>query len=221
MYRVAACLLLGVACGDSGGSIPSFPDAPHPSQDATTLSDAPSFDRGVTVDIRAQPTLPGQVRSDVTVTSATFRLRSLEVIGDAGSSMTTIEDLELTWAAVQEPPPYVFPNAPPALYSKIALDVSGDTFPSYEIRGQVVVDNQLRSFLVTDNIRLQIEVSPYSVTLLPGDNVAIPVRLDLEAALDLNWTQLRDDNGTLTLDQDGGAAITRFRMDLERAFKKL
>src|SRR5579863_3533289 len=91
----------------------------------------------------SDPKLPGNVGNNATVTTATFRLTSLRVIGDAdaGDDRTTQDGVTLTWGpdASEYPDVSSFHDAPSGLYSKIAIALNGEIIEdSYDIEGSVV-----------------------------------------------------------------------------------
>jgi hypothetical protein len=152
------------------------------------------------------------------VTTATFLLRSLEVVGDSGSAATTRHDLRLGWTGESQPTAVVFGDAPPGLYSKVTLDIDG-TPPSasYEIRGTALINGNPEPFRIVDDQRIQADVQ-VDVTLAPAGMASISVELDLRNALDLDYDSFDVDNGVYTLGP-GDPGISEFREDLERAFK--
>ena len=215
MRLVFGCLVLA-SCG--GGADPPLLSDAATSSDAPSTSDAQLPTTGIVVRFSSNPSTPGQIRDGVTVTSATFRVRSLEVVGDGGSDMTKREDVELAWGPLQ-PASVTFPDAPPALYSQITLDIDGDlAAPSYEILGMARVAGTMQPYRITDIGRVQADVSPFDRTLSPGGQLTLAVELDLRDALNLDFGQLRNDGGVWTLDQTDGSRIAKFREDLEKAF---
>ena len=220
MREVLGCLLLVAACGGDDGSSPINVDAAISVSDASTSNDANVPTTGILVTFASDPALPGTVGPGVVVSSATFRVRSLEVVSDAGSSMTTAADVELRGGPVQ-PEAVAFPIAPPALYSKVSLDIDGDlAAPSYEILGMANVSGSMQPFRIVDTGRVMVDVEPYGVMLLPGDQEAMPVSLDLRAALNLDFGQLRNVGGVWTLDEMDSMRIATMRDALADAFNR-
>lgn len=219
MRVIAGCLLVVAACGgddDGPGPDPGFLDAGLPSGDA-----APSSS-GLTVTWAADPSLPGEVRAHAVVTSATFRVRRLEVIGDAGPGGTTRADVELAWTATAQPLPITFATAAPGLYSKVTLDIDGDLeVPSYEIHGLIEVDDNgtMEPFRILDRGDLVVDIDGYEIGLGAGAHAQVPVRLDLRDAFDLDIDVFHDEGGVWTLD-DEDAYISELRSDLVRGFQR-
>lgn len=219
MRVLAGLLLLATACGGDGGG-PVLVDGAA-GADGASSSDAPSSATGLVVTLTADPALPGMVRSDVVVTRALFRVKTLEVVGDAGSGGTMQADLELDWSAATQPLPVQFPFAPPGLYSQVTLDIDGDVAePSYEITGMAMVGGAMAPFAIIDTGRLEVDVRNFDVTLPPNGMATLPVRLDLRDALELDFDQLDNVGGVWTLGPTH-ALIDGFRDDLDEAFKRL
>lgn len=218
MREALGCLLVIAACGGGGDDGPVTVDAAVSVLDAVSTNDANVPTTGILVTFASDPAVPGTVRTGVVVSSATFRVRSLEVVSDAGSSSTTAANVELRWGPVQ-PEAVAFPSAPPALYSKVSLDIDGDlAVPSYEILGMADVSGSMQPFRIVDTGRVTVDVEPYGVMLLPGDQEAMPVTLDLRAALNLDFGQLRNDGGVWTLDEMDATRIATMRAALADAF---
>lgn len=186
MRLILCCVLAVAACGGDGGS----GDDGINVSDAASSSDAfPSSDAqastGLTVTWTAQPKLPGQF-SDVTVSTVKLRLARLEVIGDTGStSGTTLTDFDVVWSATTAPFPISFFSAEPGLYSKVSLQIDGKVVArSYEIRGTVVINGTTEQFEISDTAALAVDVSGYNVTLIAGQAVEVPIRVDMDNAID-------------------------------------
>lgn len=219
MRVLAGLLLFATACGGDGGGGPVLVDGAV-GADGASSADAPASS-GLIVTITADPVLPGMVRSDVVVTRALFRVKTLEVVGDAGSGGTTQADVELDWSATMQPLPFSFPFAPPGLYSQVTLDIDGDVAePSYEITGMAMVGGAMAPFAIVDTARLEVDVRNFDATLPPNGMATLPVRLDLRDALELDFDQLDNVGGVWTLGPTH-ALIDGFRDDLDEAFKRL
>src|SRR5450631_992612 len=120
---VPTCLLLGViaACH---GSDPGAPDG------SMLDGDGSSSDRGLSITWATSPnTIPGETGGDgLSIASMTFRLANLRVIGDAGpgDTRTSVDSIELDWAAGAKPNAVSFADAPTGLYSRVILVVDGN-----------------------------------------------------------------------------------------------
>lgn len=216
MRVLAVLVVIAAGCGGDGGT---GPDAGGLS-DAASSSDA-SGGAGLTVMITPDPAVPGMVRNGVIVTSATFRVKTLEVIGDAGSGGTTLAGVRLDFSDTAQPPPFWFPGAPPGLYSKVTLDIDGDLAePSLEILGMAQIGGgAMEPFRIVDTGRIEADVNGFDVTLAPNGTAVMPVRLDLRSVLDLEFDQLDNVAGVWTLDETS-QMIDGFREEVEDAFKR-
>jgi hypothetical protein len=216
MRSVIVIALLS-ACG--GGGTSSGDDVQV--SDAASSSDAPTSLHGLLVSWTSAPAVPGPIDSSTTVTSALFHVAHLQVIGDNGQPMTNTA-FDLGWQAPGENPATVsFFSAPAGLYSQVNIEIDAAVgSPSYVIVGTVRVSGNTKPFRIEDRGSIDIDVKGYMVTLPPGADATVPVRLDLKPALDaVNWDQVNDDNGVLVLDESG-SQIDEFRDKLGDAFKR-
>jgi len=201
MRLLLGTLLAVAACGGDDGGSPGTPDAAT-SSDAATNADALS--PGLTVTWTAQPPIPGPFEGDVLVTSVKVELARLEVIGDAGSTDdTTQRDFDITWSATQSPSPIAFFSAQPGLYSKVSLAIDGDVVaPSYEILGTVMIGGTTEPFKISDTAALQVDIDNYDISLMAGRAITVPIRLDLDDAVDaVDFALLPKVGGVRTMDQ--------------------
>lgn len=214
-------LLVLAACGDSpGGGTPTSDAAA--SLDGATSSDAqPS--PGLTVTWDAQPSIPGPFGSGVSISSATFKLARLEVIGDTGSTVETTEtNFMVAWSATQFPFPISFPLAQPGLYSKVSLQIDGGgAAPSYEILGTVVIGGSTEPFKITDTAVLQADIDGYDISLMAGRSKEVPIHVDLQDVLgSVNFSMLPTPGGVRTMDSST-PGIAAVRIDIETStFKR-
>ena len=209
---VRSALLVGLACA-CHGSAPSTPDATQGSGDGGPGA-------GLYVHWWTDPYIPGSVGNDATVSSATFRLTSLRVIGDAdpGDSRTTWSDFTVHWDSDSRPHTISFPDAPTGLYSKVALAIDGQLVePSYEIFGTANLSGTVKPFRIHDLGALDIALDT-SQTISPGTAVDITVHIDFSSALgSVNWSALPTDDGYLDLDTLDPQMPT-FRQQLTQSF---
>lgn len=189
--------------------------------DASSSSDAATY-TGLLVTWAADPTLPGTVKTDISVTSATFRFSRVQVLGDAGNSeITTRYDFEANWTPFgQEPQAIIFSGAPTGLYSQVKLDLDGAQLASsYEITGTAKVGANTEPFRIRDTEAIEIDINDYAVQLIPGRDALIEIELDLGDVLDLNYGQFVMENGERILDETG-PQINDVRGRLENAFTR-
>lgn len=218
MWRVLGSVLgisLASASAGCGG------DGRDAAPDAGALSDASSAKFALRVGWTARPALPGVIDNDITVTSATFNIGRLQVLGDAGGGEgTTRTGINLSWSGTaQDPPPTVFPMAPAGLYSQVHLDVDSGLGISYELTGTARIGGTPAPFRINDVQPLVIEIEGYDVMLAAGHDAMIPVIVDLTGVLeDLNFSQFTDEDGVRTLDHDD-AQIDDVRDALVDAFR--
>jgi len=156
------------------------------------------------------------------VTSATFRLTSLRVIGDAdaGDDRTTKDGLTLTWDASDYPDVSSFHDAPSGLYSKIAIALNGEIIEdSYDIEGTVTVGGSgaTQAFKIHDVAPMNLSLDIDS-TLQPGSAVDVTVHVDFTSAIGVvDFSMLDTDDGKLDLDTLDSQMPT-FRTQLQNAF---
>jgi len=204
---VPTCLLLGViaACH---GSDPSGPDG---SMDGDGSS---STDRGLSITWATSPnTIPGETGGDgLSIASMTFRLGNLRVIGDAsaGDNRTSVDSIELDWAAGAKPNPVSFADAPTGLYSKVILLADGIVDYSYELAGTTKLDGNIMPYQIHDRSPLAISLDT-SVMLEPNQTASLGITIRIDQALQsLDFSKLSNQSGTLVLDTFD-SAMTDFR----------
>jgi hypothetical protein len=214
MRCVTLLVLCAAACGGGGG--PGTPDG-----GGSNDPDGPvDPQHGLAIQWSAHPALPGPVHGDITVTSAQFTASFLEVIGDAGpGDLRTTEALfRFTWDANGQPAPILFQDAPAGLYSTITMHLDGGPVPSYDIEGTAKVDGVTRNFEIVDRDDVRVSIDHLDTTLAPGGGVTIPIDLALDEALaGVNFSQLTDDGGVLTLEGDD-PQLDQFRDRIIDAF---
>jgi hypothetical protein len=209
---VRSALLVGLACACSGSAAVT-PDATQGSADGGSGA-------GLYVHWWTDPYIPGSVGTNTSVTSATFRLTSLRVIGDAdpGDSRTTWSDFTIHWDADGRPHTISFPQAPTGLYSKVSLAIDGQIIDSsYEIIGTTEVGGVTKPFKIHDLNSLDISLDT-SETVSPGAAVDLTVHIDFSNALaNVDFTALSVDDGYLDLDTLD-AQMPAFRQQLTQSF---
>jgi hypothetical protein len=192
-----------VACGHDGVE----PPAP----------DGPASTSGLTIPWTAEPALPGQVTSNITVSSMVFRLDSLRVVGDTGTNNLTHGALVLQWGNGETPMPTAFSDAPSGIYSKVVFHADGDLVDySWEIDGTVALSDGMHSFAIHDLMDLSVTIDT-SATLAPGGVAELGVTFRMDQVFDgLDFTALGSDDGLLVLDTDD-TAMTAFRTKLQQS----
>ena len=161
------------------------------------------------------------------VQRATFRVRTLKVIGDSapGEAATTRENLSLEWRRDKTPQPVLFDQAPPGKYAKIDLVLRGDDRDTFEISGVVRRNDIDYIYEIEDSSQLLVSVPlPSSATLRPGGALSIGVRIDIrDIVKDLDFGAARIEDGKLKIDDDTPAlqaqvrakVISSIRLDTE------
>ncbi|MEO8840969.1 MAG: hypothetical protein ABI591_02565 [Kofleriaceae bacterium] len=208
---VPTCLLLGViaACH---GSDPSAPDG------SMVTDGSSSTDHGLAITWATSPnTIPGDTGGDGnSIATMTFRIANLRVIGDAGpgDNRTSIDSLELDWAAGATPSPVAFGDAPPGLYSHVILLADGNLINySYELAGTTKLDGVSMPYQIHDRSPLAISLDT-SAMLDPNETASLAITIRIDQALQsLDFHKLSNQNGTLVLDTFDNA-MSDFRDDM-------
>jgi hypothetical protein len=172
---------------------------------------------GITIPWSTSPAIPGDIGNNVTITSMTFRIDSLRVVGDTGTT-NTLGNLELAWGSAAAPPTTVFSDAPSGLYSKVVLHADGELLDySWEIAGSVAMPDGTHPFSVHDLMPLAVTIDT-SAMLDPGGMVTLGVTFRMDQPFDgLDFTSLElETDGTLVLDTDD-AQMPDFRTKLQQA----
>lgn len=189
--------------------------------DDTTTPDAETGDAGLTVKWSSRPeTWPAQLDTGVTLTSARFACDSLRVIGDAepGDMRTTAQSFEVRWEGSDAPDSIKFADAPPGLYSQLALLFDGHvTAPSYKLEGTVVLNGNTEDFVIEDDNQLAVTVSLEKL-VSPGAISTIRIDIDFGHALEaVKWDLLPKNDGKLEL-ETGNPDLADFRKKLIESF---
>ena len=171
---------------------------------------------GLTIPWTASPAIPGAVATDLSITSMVFRVDSLRVVGDTGTSATH-GAIELQWASGQTPQPTMFSDAPSGLYSKVVIHADGELVDySWEIDGTVGLDGISQAFAIHDLTAMSINIDS-SAMLDPGGSAMLGVTFQMDQVFDgLDFTALDNDDGLLVLDTDD-CAMTAFRTNLQQS----
>ena len=163
-----------------------------------------STERGLSVNWSTEPTtIPGEAGGGITVTSMTYRLANLRVIGDAGpgDTRTSIDSIVLDWATGMKPAPVSFADAPTGLYSRVIILADGNLVNySYELAGMAKVDGNTMPFQIHDRSPLAIALNADAM-LEPNQDVSLDITIRIDQALQsLDFHKLSNNGGTLVLD---------------------
>lgn len=216
--RFLGALMVFAACHLGGGEVVT-PDAPGDGVGPGSDGSNPAL--GMFVMWRADPVLPGSVTDKIAVTSATFQIDRLEVVGDAGvDARTTHSKYLLTWDSGRKPSQESFAQAPVGVYSKINLVMAVGNLSenAYEIRGTWTDSGMLaKSFRIRDR-GLALSASVDCDETLPAAGTAtITLKLDLRNALNgINFKMLAGED---EIDIRDGPQLAEFRMRLKDAFE--
>jgi hypothetical protein len=167
--------------------------------------------------------IPGNLTSDLVLTSAKFVPQFLRVIGDAGPGDTRTTELgfDLSWSDAHTPPTINFPSAPPGLYSNLSMEIDGLFLTeSYDLHGTVVVHpgDQPKDFHVHDFDRFDVDEDSLGVELQPNAGASIKVVVDFAHAFEaIDWTMAHEDDGVLDINTTDNQ-IDGFRQRLKASF---
>ena len=193
------CGALLVGCGH----------AKPPGPDSNTCASGSGC--GLFVPWNVNPDVPGTLPTGVTIESATFRMSSLRVIGDAGASdpRTTQQSFTIAWDSTQKPAPITFSMAPSGLYSKVSFSIDGAIVAdSYVITGHANVSSNgfctggagVYAYTIHDAFVLSVDLSA-NAELDPGTAISLPIKLDLASCIAaVDWDKVDCDSGKLNLD---------------------
>jgi hypothetical protein len=215
--RFLGALLVFAACHSGGGVSPGVDASPDgPPVD----TDAPPSAFGLWVTWRADPALPGDVDSKVTVTDATFHMDRFQVIGDAGiDARTTRSKYVLAWNAQGKPGQERFPDAPVGVYSKIlaVMAPDGPGGYAYEIHGTWMGSgSQPIPFEISDRLMVNLSID-CDEELHAAGSAMLGIEVDLKDALNsVKFQDIMPMNGVLEVD---GPQLLQFRDRLKKAFK--
>lgn len=206
---IRCALIAGVALGCDTGHT-TTPDA-----------DAPMGPSGLALEWSSAPESWPNTKDGVTIESARFSLDRLRVIGDAGPGdpRTTSTMLDIRWDKDLAPGTITYDDAPPGLYSQVALAFDGhSSYNTFEIRGRVLVDSDERDFRIEDSDPLAFNVA-IDEMLSPGESATIRLRVNFTHALEsIDWTMLDSSDGRLELDSSDTQMAT-FRTNLIQSFE--
>ena len=190
---VIVCGALLVGCGHSVS----------PAPDTNTCTSGSGC--GLFVPWIVNPDIPSTLTNGTTIDTATFRISSLRVIGDAGASdpNTTQQSFAVAWDGTHAPVPVAFSTAPSGLYSKVSLAIDGALInDSYLITGHAQSNGMTYPYTVHDAFMLSVDLSA-NAQLDPGGATSIPIKIDLAACIGaVDWNLVHLDNGVLNLDTD-------------------
>jgi hypothetical protein len=197
---------------------PTLTDASVSNSDASS-SDAAPVPHGLLVSWNAMPPLPGPLKVDLTVTSATFNISRLQVIGDNGQPMTSAT---IGWSAETfgDPPTIAFTNAPGGLYSQLTIEMQQAAMVSYEITGTVKVGATTKPFRIHDTADVDLDITGYNVAFSPGTDATLPIKVDLKPPVEsVDFAMVTDVGGTLDMGPSD-PQMQQVRDKLDDAFKR-
>ena len=205
--RWIGALLVIAACHEGGTAV----------TDGPTGTDGTMIAPGLYVAWKAA--LPGALTERITVSEVTFDVERFEVLGDSTGG-TSRSRFELTWSSSATPEDEVFRDAPPGVYSQIALTLGGGfSQDAYEIRGTWRNGSgEARRFKIEDRqaLRMSLELSE---TLAAGGAATIGIEVELtDAIAEIDFRDLDEDDGVLEL-KTGHPQMQGFRSRLQRAFR--
>lgn len=209
--RCVAVAGLLSACNPGHTDTPPPPDAP----------DTPGAS-GLIIEWSSDPSdWPSASFGGISLRRARFALESLRVVGDAGPGdpRTTATSLAINWDMGEMPAPITFDNAPPGLYSQVALVFDGTSGnDSYNIQGRVMVGSQDYDFEIEDSDPLRFNVA-IDEMLDPGEQAVIRLRVNFIAALQsIDWAEVETSDGRKELEDDDDE-IEAFRAKLIESFQ--
>lgn len=181
--------------------------------DPSTAPDAPAGD-GLRVEWHADVQLPAEVAPGCSLTRAELRVSELRAISDAGS--VELESRVLLWNG-QVPDAMTLASAPPGLYSRLRFELEADDSDDfvYELRGTFTDRGTPRPFVIRDADEIAVSV-PFSVTLSPGGEAALPIAVALGAAVAaVDFSNVELDDGVLEVE---GAELAAARAALLAGF---
>jgi len=219
MKSLLPLLVVAAGCGDSGGMNPTLTDA-SASSDASSSSDAAPVPHGLLVSWKAMPPLPGPLKVDLAVTSATFNISRLQVIGDNGQPMTTAFSLGWSAETFGDPPTIAFSNAPGGLYSQLAIEMQQVGMVSYEITGTVKVGATTKPFRIHDTTDVDLDITGYNIAFAPGTDATLPIKIDLKPPVEaVDFAMVQDVGGTLDMGPSD-PQMPQVRDKIDDAFKR-
>ena len=176
-----------------------------------------SLQSGLHLSWSIRPQVPGGTTNNATIDDVGFKIPNLHVTGDA-ASVTAPGETDLYWNASKEPSPIDFATAPTGLYSKVSFRIDGQLLDnSYWVNGHVQLNGTTYPFKIYDRYYLDVSVQ-VDCNLSPGQVANLPIRAELDHAIDaIDWSLVDNDNGTLLLDTDD-AWIPVFRQKLAESF---
>jgi hypothetical protein len=144
------------------------------------------------------PTLPVTL-GNVTVNTVRFSIRSIKVVGDAGSdARAQKQDLDLRWQSGVAPTPQAFDNFPPGIYSGFTTKIDSDLEEAYVFTGVVnMASQESMPFVLYDSESFS-QTLPLSLSYQVGDSVDLDLKADLAGVINaINFSNLEDVGGVL------------------------
>lgn len=223
--RTIGILLVFAACNQDGSV--------HLNVAGDAAPDVEPPGGGVVVPWSARPSLPGALNERIYVSSATFQIAHLQIVGDAGpgDERTTRSAYQIAWAGAGPPEPETFPDAPVGVYSKATIQIGSPGVGVWaytidgtwlddddDVRGAGLKREELKPFRIFDYQRIDATIDCDNV-LAAGGSAMVPIRLALlDVLAGINFDALFEDpNGVLLLGP-GDPQLPALRMRLAQAF---
>ncbi|MDB4953615.1 MAG: hypothetical protein JWO36_1184 [Myxococcales bacterium] len=186
--------------------------------DGSVAPDGSTQKPGLNVTWSSNPDIPVDLGNGMTIDSATFKLDTFRVIGDAGDSQTTKSDFDITWSSNGGPSRITFANAPTGLYSRVSIQADGHIIDySYEIKGTVKLGTTTYDYDIHDRNALNVSLM-INKTLQPGGGATVRLQLQLQAAVTaVNWAAFTPDDHSIDFDTFD-AQMPAFRTNLLQGF---
>lgn len=209
--RCAAVAGLLSACNPGDTDPPAVPDAP----DSSGTS-------GLIIEWSSDPSeWPSASFNGISLRRARFSLESLRVVGDAapGDPRTTASSLAINWDDQEKPASITFDDAPPGLYSQVALVFDGmSDNDSYSIQGRVLVGGEDYEFRIEDSEPLTFNLA-IDERLDPGEQAVIRLRVNFVGALQaIDWSKVDSSDGRKKVEDDD-EELAAFRTKLIESFE--
>jgi len=211
VVRAAASVLTLTALAGCPGEAPGD-DQPPP--DGGEVPDGGAG--GLVFTWHTTPAIPSTGADGIRIDEVQLQLRDVRAIGDAapGDGRTSRASLTLEWDGSHAPDPLRFDQAPPGLYSTLALRVEG----GYEIRGGVLRDGTWTPCKIEDDAAGPVSVPLDALSLEVGHTVTLPIQIDLAAVMNaVRWADVPVDDDELVVDEDS-PQIAAVRQRLQHVF---
>ncbi len=164
--------------------------------------------------------VPGRVEDGFDLTSASFHLRNLRVVGDAGAGdpRTTAPVVELAWNSEARPGTIGFPDAPPGLYARMLWTIErGAGAYAYELHGTAQVGAGREPYAILDPDPIAIDLD-YQILAEAGTLTTIVTRVEFDDVLDVVDFGAAPVVGGVRTITAGDPQLAAIRDEVEQAF---